>query len=86
MSSQYFQRNTGVPLVIKLGVLVVAWYVIYLMLKVLAVVLAAVFVVVKVLLLIALFAVLGSLVIKLLFGINVFSFKRNTRFPYYRKY
>jgi hypothetical protein len=86
MSSQYFQRNTGLPLLIKLGILVVAGYLIILLLKVFAVVLAAVFVFFKYLLLIALFGLLGSLVLKLLFGVNVLSFKDRSNVRYYKKY
>lgn len=85
MSSHYFQRNSGVPLLIKLSALLVALYVAFLLLKVFAVVLSALFSVLKILVLVAVLAFAATFLLKVLFGINVFPFNQRQHYRYYRR-
>ena len=84
MSSQYFQRNSGLPLLLKIGLLILAVYLVYLALKVFAVLLTALFAILKILVPIAIVALVIAFLLRFLFGIRVFPFHRRNP-DYYRR-
>jgi len=85
MSSQYFQRNSGFPLLLKIAALLAALFVAYLLLKIFAFVLTGLFALMKVVALVALIVLAASFLLKVLFGIHIFPF--GTRHPsrYFRR-
>ncbi|HWJ02148.1 MAG TPA: hypothetical protein VNU93_00630 [Verrucomicrobiae bacterium] len=82
MSSNYYHRNWGIPLLLKIGILVVALYLAWLVLKVFAVVLTALFAVLKVVILVGFILLAFALLLKLIFGIDLI---RLSSFRYFRK-
>ncbi len=84
MSSHYFQRNSGLSLVLKIGLLILAVYLAYLMLRLFAVILTVLFAVLKILVPIAFVALVFAFLLRYLFGIRVFPFHRR-EMDYFRK-
>ncbi len=78
MSYHYFQRNSGVPLLLKIGLLILAFYLAYLMLKLFGLFLTALFAVLKILLPIAFVAFVFAFLLRYLFGVHVFPFHRRS--------
>ncbi len=76
MGFHYFQRNSGIPLILKIGLLALALYLTYFFFKLFAIVLTALFAVFKVVLFIGFLFAVAAVLLKFLFGVNVFPFNR----------
>lgn len=85
MNFQYLQRkNSGFPLLLKLAVLAIAVYLVYLLLKLFALILSAVFLALKTVIIVGLVWLALTTALRFLFGVNIFPW--NSSFSrYYRR-